>query len=279
MRRGAFILAIVAGILLSACATERKVAREFVSNTPEARFLLIMPNVVFKESLKPIGETHIENPTARQKDSIAFMESDFIRYLPDSLILQLYIPPLLDEFQKLGLNVIPDTITGKFFQDTGKNAYIINIAQLQLQEFSEIVYDTEEIDGRYYYHEHVLNGVHLNKWVEFQKLNSEQKNPMVFFAELTAGDQVDGFFRKNPQTGQVQYSYKMDTLEMGDLHQWVEQAGRVHARYFFDFLMNQYIRINLSKKQIKPRYYLHYDRENDQFVPVTEQRFIRIREE
>lgn len=278
MRRGVFILAIIGGILLNACATERKLAREFVQNTPDARFLIIWPDMVFKESLKPIQNKHNQKLTDRQKDSIAFMESEFIRYIPDSTFFNLYISQLLEEFKRLGINAIPDTMAGEFFQDTGKNAYILNIAQLQLQEFSEIVYDTEEIDNQYYYHEHILNGIHLNKWVEFQKINSDRKSPLVLFNELTTGDQVDGFFRKHPQTGQMQYSFKMDTLTMSDVHQWIEHAGETHARYFFDFLMNQYIRINLAKRQIKPRYYLHYDRENDQFVPANEKRYIRINE-
>ncbi|MFO8054790.1 MAG: hypothetical protein R6U19_06460 [Bacteroidales bacterium] len=274
MIKSIYILMICSGILLVSCVPEKKLARNFVNNTPNTSFFILSPDIVFKESVKPVKDTAVINPTQRQLDSLAFLESDFIRYIPDSMFFALYLPELRKEFEKLGLNVNFDTLPHDFSRDSAGNAYVFDFAQIQLQEFVDVYYDTETFAGKRYFKEHSLNGLYLNTWVEFQKINGQGNKPMVLFTELSVKDELHGFFHQNQLSGQVKYSYKIDELDLDDVKNWIKKAGQIHARYLYDFLMNQYIKVSMKEKEMKPKYYLHYDRKNDQFVPVDEKRFV-----
>ncbi|MFW6222710.1 MAG: hypothetical protein ACOC3T_03770 [Bacteroidota bacterium] len=261
-------------LIAVSCVTEKRLAREFVENPPENRFVVMSPNTVFRESLKPVQDTLFKNPSQRQLDSLAFLESKFVQYITDSMFIDLYMPAFKEEMDSLGLNVIYNELP-QIFSDTATSAYIFDIAQVQLQEFSEIYYDKEAIMDHLYYQKHILDGVHLNVWAEFQKVNMPGQNPMVLFSEITRRDEIDGFFHQNQLSGEVKYSYKINELEMDAVKNMITRAGYIHASYFFDFLMNQYISTMMMKNEAKPKYYLHYNREEDTFVPVYNNRFIR----
>lgn len=274
MIKKSYIILFLLGLTLASCVPEKRLARNFVENTPNTSFLVLTPDIIFKESLKPIQDTTLENISQRQKDSVRFMESEFIQYIPDSLFLDLYLPQFKKEVRKLGLNVYFNTPKESFFTDTNVNAYIFNIAQIQLQEFSEQYFDKEAFGYDMYFQEHILDGIHINTWVEFQKVNSSDQKPMVLFSELTAKDEVDGHFHQNQLSGEVQYTYKIDSLDFKEVKQTIKNAGRIHAGYMFDFLMNQYIKAMMNEDGLKTKYYLHYNREEDELESVYDQRFI-----
>ncbi|MCF8330880.1 MAG: hypothetical protein K9H84_00345 [Bacteroidales bacterium] len=269
-----YIILLLIGIFLSGCVPEKRLARNFVENTPNTGFLVMTPDIILKESLKPVQDTTLENLSQRQKDSVRFMESEFIQYIPDSFFLNLYLPEFKKEVRKLGLNVYFNTPKETFFTDTNLNAYIFNMAQIQLQEFSEQYFAKETYNSNLYFQELILDGLHINTWVEFQKVNSSDQKPMVLFSELTARDEVDGHFHQNQFTGEVQYTYKIDSLDFDKVRQTIKNAGRIHAGYMFDFLMNQYVKANMSHDGLKTKYYLHYNRTEDELESVYEQRFI-----
>ncbi len=275
LKRKLNILLLVPLVFVAvSCVTEKRLAREFVDNPPENKFVVMSPSTVFKESLKPVQDTLVRKPSQRQLDSLAFLESEFVQFITDSMFIDLYMPAFKNEMDSLGLNVIYNELPQVFY-DTATSAYIFDIAQVQLQEFSEIQYDKEVIMDQLYYQKHILDGVHLNVWVEFQKVNKPGQKPMVLFSEITRRDEVDGIFHQNQLSGEVKYSYKINELELEAIKNVITRAGYTHASYLFDFLMNQYIRAMMMKKEAKPRYYLHYNREEDAFVPVYNSRFIR----
>lgn len=310
LKRAAF-LSVVIVVLLSSCVPEKRLAKQFVKNPPNNSFLIMTPDYVYKESIKPIQDSSIKKPTDRQKDSIAFFESEVIQFVTDSMFLDVYFSNFSEELELLGLNVHMNTPAKGFFNDTSLQSYIINVAQAQLQEYTDVVYDREafggsgyderrssnqqtagsfdgesddgttsvsvhsdaESGGVLYYYKHELDGVHLSVWVELQKMD-ENDEPVVLFSELSTMDDLDGHFRQNQITGQVKYSYKIDALDLEDMKRHIASSGTTHASYLFDFLMNQYIAVMLRNKGIEPRYYMHYNREEDKFEVVYEQRFI-----
>lgn len=272
MKKYSYILLFITGILISSCIPEKRMGRRFVENTPDTQFLVIMPDNVLKESIKPPRDSSLKDPSKRQIDSLTFAESDFVQYIPDSMFFSYYLPEFKKEMNELGLNVSFNKPAHSFFEDSAQ-AYVFDFAQIQLQEFSEKVYNQETFDGELYYYNHKIDGINLDVWVEFQKANTPGSKPMVLFNEITSRDDVDAHFHRNQITGEVKYSYKIDELKLEEVKEKIAKAGKIHAQYLYDFLMNQYIRSALIKKEIKPEYYLHYDPDKDEFIYVEDERF------
>ncbi|MFW6020110.1 MAG: hypothetical protein ACOCPM_05965 [Bacteroidales bacterium] len=274
LNQRSYILLFLTLILLASCVPEKRLARNFVDDPPSNTFLINTPDFVLKESLKPLSDTSVEDLSQREKDSLAFLESEFVQNIPDELFFRLYLPEMKKELDTLGLEVAFNKPVTEIFTDTSSDAYIFEIAQLQLQEYSEEFYDKEIFGGEEYYIDHTMDGVLLNAWVEFQKINSSQP-PVLLFAELSKTDQIEGYFHQNQLSGRVKYSYKRDDLELSDVKKMIEVAGRIHAHYMFDFLMNQYVKARMKEDEMKPRYYLHYNRSENTLELAEEERFTR----
>lgn len=267
-------LSLAFSLLFTSCVPEKRLARQFQQNPPEAKFLVITPDIVLKQSIKPLKDSLVDQYSQRQKDSVAFYESDFVQYIPDSLFFQLYLPAFQKQMEELELDVVYNQPPGDFFSaDSAEQAYIFNMAQLQLEEFTQQEFAKETFGSQLYFQEHLLDGVSLSLWIEFQRVNSDGQKPMVLFSELSESDQVDGHFSQHQLTGDVQYSYKIDELDLAQVKQFIRRAGKVHASYLYDFLMNQYINAMLKQKEIKKKYYLHYNLDKDQLEYVTDGRF------
>ena len=275
LQKRSYILLFLAVILLSSCVPEKRLARNFVNNPPSNKFLINTPDFVLKESLKPLSDSlQEEDLSEREKDSLSFLKSEIVKNISDEMFYSLYLPEMNRELDSLGLNVTFNKPPEKFFTDTTSNAYIFDIAQLQLQEYSEEIYDYETFGAETYYKKHIRDGLLLNSWVEFQKVNSDNK-PALLFAELSRTDRIEGYFKRNQLTGEVKYSYKRDDLGLSDAKEMIKKAGRKHARYIYDYLMNQYIKAMMKNDEMKPQYYLHYNRFDDSFESVVEDRFTR----
>lgn len=275
LNKRSYILLFLTALLLSSCVPEKRLARNFIDNPPSNKFLIITPDFVLKESLRPLSDTTMDDLSQRKKDSLAFLESEFVQNIPDELFFSLYLPEMNKELDTLGLNVAFNKSPEKFFKDSTSNAYMFEIAQLQLQEYSEKIYDYETIGMETYYKSHTIDGVLLNAWVEFQKMNSSKNKPVLLFAELSKKDKIDGYFHQNQLSGRVKYSYKREEIELSEVKEMIRKAGRIHARYMFDFLMNQYIKAKMRNDEMKPRYYLHYNRFENTLELAEEDRFTR----
>ncbi|MCF8218526.1 MAG: hypothetical protein K9I29_03895 [Bacteroidales bacterium] len=277
LNKRSYILLFLTVLLLSSCVPEKRLARNFIDNPPSNKFLIITPDFVLKESLKPLSDTTLEDVSQRKKDSLAFLESEFVQNIPDEMFFSLYLPAMNEELDSLGLNVTFNKPPREFFSDTTSNAYIFEIAQIQLQEYSEKIYDYDIIGRETYYKRHTIDGILLNAWVELQRVNASDNKPVLLFAELSKTDKIDGYFHQNQLTGKVKYSYKRDDLSVSEVKEMIRKAGRIHARYMFDFLMNQYIKAKMRNDEMKPRYYLHYNRFENTLEFAEDDRFTRQR--
>ncbi len=266
-----FFLVVIVFSLIS-CSVERKMAREFVDSKPDISVLILPLNTILKNNLKrdDIGDT--SNLDAWQVDSAAIANSILLKDVSDSAFLEIYINSLFEEFERLGVTVYDESHLDSFlFIKTP--AYILSIAQVELEEYYSLREESEEF-GEFVYHKNIsLNAVSINSWFELTRLNPKEEGHELFYASEEVSDFVDGYFSQNIFTGDVQFKYVKREMELDDIYRYCGILGKRYAGYAFDYFMNEYISDNfpLGKER---RSFMRFNRENRTIDPTEDNRFI-----
>lgn len=266
------IAVFLIGILgLSSCLPEQKVGRNFVNASSSMSLMVNPPSLVFMYNHK--GETieGFDSLSETGQDSALWENSRYIRRLSDSLILENYMNNFLTELRALGFKVILGPIGDSAFQ-SGAQSYILDIAQLQIDEYLYPLEDEETIMDTIYVKKIDLNALDFSGWFELHKFRKEPVNKTLLYATSTIYDSFDGQYYTDLFSSAVRYSYRLDTISLGDIYDMTKYLGKKHAGYLFDFFMNQYILQNMPNG-MEPIDYFHYNRSKNSIVPAREEQF------
>lgn len=270
-----YLLALVLLISLASCSVERKFGREYVSNDSTRSALFIPPDLIYKISLK---DWEIDSASALSEwelDSMLWERSLFLQYISDSIFLDYYVGNFISQLENLGFEVFPEDSLMNFL--SGENdAYIIHLAQLEIEEYVFPFEESEQF-GEYIYTEVIdLNAINVNSWYEISQVNEEDKS--MFFSSHYLIDDMEGFFKYYPFTGDVVFKYEVDTLMMDQVYRLAALAGYLYAGYTFDFLLNRYIDKRMEEEGYnRSQVYYHYNRRKNYFSATKEEdRFIPL---
>jgi hypothetical protein len=258
---------------LHSCAPEKKLAKSFVDSGMKRSALLLATDNLFKTSLKTDILDSLEFDDESRFDSVLLANSEFLNDIDDVLFIQNFMLGIEKELKEFDFNVYKEEQMSQFME-VDSNAFVIYLAQLELEESYYPFKDQTEYMGSFYYHEHMLNAASLYTWFEISEVNKE-KTKNVYFAEDVIVDEVDGEFTLDFFGGEVKYFYEIDTLKTNDLYKFAYNLGRKYAGYTFDLLLNNYIRENMDNS---PKYYLRYDPFYKNFFEATDDRFILLEE-
>ena len=73
----------------------------------------------------------------------------------------------------------------------------------------------------------------------------------------------------------LSFRYKIDTMQMSDIYNLAELAGKKYAINFYDYLLNIHIHDQMPKGKI-PRFYYHYNRRSKSLQTTYYDGFIEI---
>ena len=266
---GLLIFVGVAG--LQSCLPERKVANTFIQSRNMINLLVNPPEIVFKYNHKGEEIAGFDSLSQPQQDSALWDHSRYIRFVSDSALLENYMNNFIDELRLLGFNVYLGSAIDSFM--SGKpQSYIVDIAQVQLDEY---YYPLEEEDAfldTIYYKKFDLNAVDFSCWFDLSKAGIENAKKALLYSSSTAYDTFDGRFFNDPFSGTVRYKYNIDTLQVKDVNAMAVYLGKKHAGYLYDFFMNQYIAKHLPEG-IKMEDYYRYNRNRKSISSAYEDRF------
>ncbi len=267
-----FILFIGSGIfILPSCLPERKVANTFINSPHVLNLLVIPPDYVFKFNHKGESIEGFDALTQTQQDSALWTNSRYIQHLSDSLLLENYMNNFIGELRNLGFNVYLEDAIDSFM--TGKpQSYVLDMAQMQLDEYDYPLEDEEAFNDTVYYKRTNLNAVDFGCWFDLSKANTENAKKTVLYSSSTSYDSFDGRFFNDLFTGVVHYKYNIDSLTVKDVYDMACYLGKKHAGYLFDFFMNQYISKHMPEGKQMQDYY-HYSRSRESFAPAGDDRF------
>jgi hypothetical protein len=265
-----FFVLFLFSLLVSSCSVEQKLAKKFVKDPLQIDFQLFTPDIVYKFNHK--GETieGFDQLTNAQQDSALYSSSKYMQFIDDSVFMESYLNSFINELRALGFRVFLDHSVDSFLQRQPQS-YVVNISQLQLDEYLFPVDDTLPAGDSLYLQSFQLNGVDLSSWFELSKINAPKPKKTVLYSSFTASDGFEGRFILNGFTMDVQYKYKIDSLKRKDIYDLAVFSGKKNANYLFDYFMNQYIAFQLPDN-IQP-VWLHYNRFNKSFTPTDEDMF------
>ncbi|HPK04708.1 MAG TPA: hypothetical protein PK908_02315 [Bacteroidales bacterium] len=267
-----FLFSFSGLFFLSGCTVERKLAKQFVENRQNTSVLLIPANFVYKYNLKTYevaGESWMDEATL---DSVLYYRSLFVQYVSDSVFLETYMNELINGLRKRKLNVYLEPDTDVFFNATG-DKYIVNVAQLMMEETVERVFDPEYDPEYDYIGDIYLNKIVLSSWLEISAVTESKPDKSLVYSDLYMNDYFEGRVRYFPFTGRMAYTYNIDSIDINDIYTMAAAAGNRYSGYIFDYFMNRYIERNIPNADDRILYF-RYDLLNRSLKPSSDERFI-----
>lgn len=270
-----FVVLFALSIIMVSCIPQKQFAKEFVSKSSQFKVMVLSPAVVYKNNLNTfiVDSLNITDETIR--DSILWENSHFFKEINDSLFIANYILGYKTELEKYDILVFSDESSLDFLS-LDSNAYMINIAQLEVEEEDYEYRDEAELYDYVYYHDHILKAVNVNSWYEINMIN-ENSEETIFYASNTITDDLNSSFEYNVFNGKVEYIHEVDSLSVHKIYEYAHLLGRIYATYTYDFMMNRYI----SKKQgfaLKKEELLRYNPNTRTFFAAEDNRFISMDE-
>jgi len=241
---------------IPSCTIEGKLGKEFLAQTPQICIEVYTPDNLYKFSHKGEKITGFDSLSGPQQDSALYASSRFIRFVDDSAFLDKYVNAFIDGLREIGFRVFVDSKADTALR-TYPQAYVVNMSQVQLDEYFDPYQDSESFGDTVYYKSFELNAVDASSWFELNKYNAVKPVKTVLYSTFTASDGFTGNFFMNNFTMNLQYRYKIDSLKMSDIYELASFSGRRDANYLFDYFMNQYISYHMPENMAIMGY-MHY---------------------
>jgi len=255
----------------SSCSLEKKLGNKFIAEPPPISIQLFSPDFVYKYNHKGEAIRGFDSLTDAQQDSALFYSSRYMQFISDSAYLEHYMNNFISELRALGFTVYLDNSVDSFLQSQPQS-YILNISQVQLDEYYYPFADSTYFGDTLYTMNIRLNAVDASTWFELSKINTQKPVKTTLYSTQSATDAFDGSFVMNGITPGVRYREKTDSLKLKDIYDLAVYSGKKHAGYLFDYFMNQYIAYNMPDGYEILGYY-HYNRYRKTLVPTDDERF------
>lgn len=269
------LIVFLTGVFLISCSPDRKLAGNFAKSKLQRSVLLLQPKFVYKVSLKTHVPDSLNIKDKSLYDSVLMAHSNILRYINDSLFIANYMLGLNKELRKFHFTIYTAEQTAKFME-TDTAAYIVNVAQLEIDENIFPYRDETQVDDSYYYHDHKLNSITVDSWFEISEVNDNKKDNRVYYASDEITDNLLGEFTQDIFTGEIKYFYTIDSLKPGDVYNFAYQLGRSYAGYTFDVLMNKFVKDHLASGE-KEKKYWRFDPRAQKLFEATTDKFIPLK--
>lgn len=263
----------IALLFLASCLPEQKIAQGFVKNGPRIRLMVTPPDYVYKYNHKGESIEGFQEMNEKEQDSALYADSRYIRFLSDSLILEDYVNQFIMELRNAGFEVYLPAQMDSFLSDQSQS-YMVNIAQVQLDEYNYPYKDIESVEDTMYVKKFDLNAVDFSIWIELSKVNAPKPRKTVLYDSQSAYDDFEGGFYTDPWSSILRYKYHLDTLTVKDVYVMTKYLGKTHGEYLYDFFLNQWIAFNMPQNQ-NASYFYHYDRKR-RMMEITEDEKFQI---
>lgn len=240
------LVALLSGIF-TACSPERRLARQFVTLKEPVTVLLVSPDIVYKKSYKVPDSVDISLLPENEAEAALFFQTRLLQFTNDSIFINDFMQGVVSALHSAGIKVYAADSSLRFIQSEAP-AYIINVAQLQLEEYYDSLITSPDIFNDDQLYVIYYTAINMNSWYELSRLNSESSNRQVLFNSKTVQDFVEGGMRYVPISGDYKFMSTVDSLTMSDLYELAGHVGFLNGSQLYDYLMNAWIRQHLPKQ-------------------------------
>lgn len=258
------------------CSTEKKFANEFVRKSSQIQVMVLSPEFIYKNNLNTNIVDSLGITEEIIRDSLLWEQSDFLKEINDSLLIANYILGYKSELGAYNIRVI-DEENANSLMSLDSNAYMINLAQIEIEEEDYEYRDETQIYDYVYYHDHLFTALNINSWFEINMINDNIASENIFYTTNTITDDLTSSYNYNMFSSQVEYIYEVDSLNLSKIYEYTYLLGRIYATYTFDFIMNRYIEekkgFPIAKSDL-----LRYNPNTRSFIVAGKNRFISLDE-
>lgn len=271
-----FILSAVILLFVVSCSSQKKFAKEFVLKSKQYKIMVLAPQIVYKNNLNTHIADSLNITDEEERDSMLREQSRFLKIIDDSLFIANYILGYKSELLAYGIEVLDENHPDAFLNEDS-NTYLVNIAQIEIEEEDYEYRDETEYFDYIYFHDHLFKAVNINTWFEINQLDDTSVADNVFYATNTITDELTSSYNYNVFNEKVEYFYEIDSLTLSGIYEYVYLLGRIYATYSFDFMMNRYV----QKKQGlmgRREELLRYNPNTSSFFYAGQNRFVAMDE-
>lgn len=247
--------------------SERKLAKMFVREMVGMPVVVSPPAFLYKYNLKTGILDSIPYFNQRQKDSILWVHSDFIRKIKDSVFIAHFMDGYRSELKKYGFLVVQRPFDSTYYR--------VHVAQIELEEQYYFYSDTAYYGYDVYVHHQNLNALDVSSWFVLKGPLIRDKKGKVLFAENLLTDNLNGHFQVDPYSGDIKYLYTIDSLTVKKIYTYARNLGRTYAGYTFDYLLNVFLKKNVPAAKQTRRYW-RYDPYRHKFFSAFDDRFVPL---
>lgn len=271
---GIFI-AVTIALLLSACSVERQMGRIYIARADSTSFLVLFPAEVFVVNKKNENFDGSFLFSEAQKDTSLFRNSVLLPFLNDEAILKPFKESFVKELSNYGYRVY-DTTQMDQFMAVEHHSRVLNVAQIELQEYLTSYEDAVTVDEQVYTKVIYLNGINIGSWFEISPINEVEKAKIpVLFATHDLTDRWNGYFVQRFLTGEIEYRLEIDSLQPNDVFNFAAYLGRLYAAYTFDYMLNRDIKSKTPLQEQTESYY-RYDPYQKRLFVTDQDKFIEL---
>ena len=271
---GIFI-AVTIALLMSACSVERQMGRKYIARADSTSFLVLFPAEVFVVNKKNENFDGSFLFSEAQKDTSLFRNSVLLPFLNDEAILKPFKESFVKELSNYGYRVY-DTTQMDQFMAVEHHSRVLNVAQIELQEYLTSYEDAVTVDEQVYTKVIYLNGINIGSWFEISPINEvENAKIPVLFATHDLTDRWNGYFVQRFLTGEIEYRLEIDSLQPNDVLNFAAYLGRLYAAYTFDYMLNRDIK-SKTPLQEQTEVYYRYDPYQNRLFVTDQDKFIEL---
>ena len=244
-------------MLLSSCQAELKIAKNFVAEQANTRVAVYFPE---KAQVKVEYNTQYNRQT------------DVLQGFNQDMFLDIVYGAYADMLRTYGLDVyIPENADSV---QVDSMHWLVMLSQMEVSgritEYEDFLFsDTDE-----YSYKHPLNTVNVASWFEI----SDGEWKPVLFCEHNLIDGFESDVDYSFWLGKIDYNYTIDTLQLDDVYHFAVYLGKVYAGYTYDYMMNNYVGVEMLKRQRMYVHPLRYDPYKKQLRYALEDEFIELSE-
>lgn len=266
---------IALSLLLASCSVERKLASRLAVDTEGLAIMLISTDQIFADQLTYPDVEDWDRLSPEEQDSVRLSSSRIIKDLSGQQFLNIFKQSYTKELGRYGVKVFGESDLNDFHSWEG-SSWLVNLAQVEVQEQQQIIRDEELVNGTLYTYDIPVNNVNIASWFEVARMNASTDNSMeVMFASYDISDDYHGYFTQNFVTGEVGYNLRSDTLNMDKFYLSVAFLGRLYAGYTFDYILNNRLKDQLDSEKRSGRYF-RYDPYRRYLFPTERDRFLPL---
>lgn len=243
----------IAAMSLASCLSSNEMASEYLEkfpgdkDFPQVKIYVCLPTEVIhtNQTLNQIDNFLYLSPSVQ--DSIIIANTKFLNRIDDKVFLQQFTDNLLYHLRRTGAQV--EAVADRnAIPRTGENCFVLNIPQIEAEEFikksrSEFV----EKNGTYYHYDYVLNGYSTNVWYLFGNDTNA-----VYYKNFEIMDKFKGQVEE-VKNKKASVTGKFRRININDVYEDVAFAGKRTAILFVEKIVSEY----LASKGRDNTYYIY----------------------